>query len=231
MVPDATREPRGWAEACREAGEVLREGGLLVHPTSTVYGIGGAATAEVDAEVSRIKGRPASWSLIRLAADIRTLRASVEGAVWSASADALAREFWPGPLTLVLDDGSAAGIAVRVDGHPFARAVAAALGGLMSSTSLNLSGRPPTADPAVARRTLGTMPKGHARVLFTDAGPLPSRGSSTIVSLREEVPRLIREGAVTAAQIESCLGTAVVAGAVDAVRDDGTRPPEGGGAR
>lgn len=188
------------------AAERLREGGILVHPTSTVYGLGGRARPETDRELARIKGREPGRPFIRLAADVAAVRRLRPAAVWDARADRLARALWPGPLTLVLEDGTPEGLAVRVDGHPLARAVPRELGDLMSSTSVNRSGEPPARGPDAVRRALEALPESRVRVTFLDAGELPPSPPSTVVSLREPTPRIVREGAVPAGRVFACLG-------------------------
>jgi tRNA A37 threonylcarbamoyladenosine synthetase subunit TsaC/SUA5/YrdC len=68
------RNPLVWEPGVSAAVETLAEGGILVHPTSTVYGIGAAATRELNAEINRLKGRPRNRSLIRLAGSVEVLR-------------------------------------------------------------------------------------------------------------------------------------------------------------
>lgn len=193
--------------AVHRAVEALRDDGVFAHPTSTVYGIGARADAEMDAVVARLKGHEEGRPLIRLAASSTQLRQRRPQVRWPARAERLAARFWPGGLTLVLDDGSDRGVAVRVDGHPVARAVPAALDDLVSSTSLNRAGGDPARDPDAARAALREMALGGRRCVFLDAGPLPASPPSTMVSLREDPPRLLRAGAVETGQIADCLGT------------------------
>jgi L-threonylcarbamoyladenylate synthase len=133
------RDPLVWEPGVSAAVEALEEGGVLVHPTSTVYGIGAAATKELNAEINRLKGRPPNRSLIRLAGSVEVLRRELPEAAWEERADKLATEFWPGPLTLILDDGSDDGLAVRVDGHPILLVVLGRWRSLMTAGSLPAS--------------------------------------------------------------------------------------------
>ncbi len=93
---------------------------------------------------------------LRLASDAGAVR-SRPGVVWDERAERLARKFWPGALTLVLEDGSERGLAVRVDAHPFPRTLLRLHGGLMSSTSVNRSGEAPAAGRGPPH------PRAHAR--------------------------------------------------------------------
>src|SRR5512137_1182805 len=111
------------------AAQVIRAGGLVAFPTETVYGLGGDATnGEAVAAIFAAKGRPSFNPLIVHVAD---LAAAEQLGEFSDAARALARAFWPGPLTLIVKrtagcpiaDLASAGlgtIAVRVPGHPVA---------------------------------------------------------------------------------------------------------------
>lgn len=183
----------------------LRDGGLLVHPTESVYGIGGVPRA-LDDEIARLKGRCADRPLLRLAGSRDALRRSHPGLRWSREAEALADAFWPGPLTLVLDDGSGSGLGVRVEGHPLTRRVLLELDDTMSSTSLNRSGEEPASTEEEVRRSLEAMPPADVPVFRLEAGTLPGPPPSTVLSLRGRRPRLLREGAVPLERIAELLG-------------------------
>jgi L-threonylcarbamoyladenylate synthase len=201
---DLGTRPEGAARVAA-AVDLLERGGLLAHPTGTVYGIGGPAGPRADAEVERLKGREGA-PVLRIVADIGRLRTRYPDAAWPEEADRLADRFWPGPLTLVLDDGSATGLAVRVEAHPLTRAVLSAWGGALGSTSLNRSGRPPARTESEARTTLREMPEARLDVAFLPAGDLDGPPPSTLVSLREAAPRLLRVGAIPVPAIEAALG-------------------------
>lgn len=183
----------------------LDDGGLLVHPTSTVYGIGGPPEPGADRAINRLKGRPPERPLLRLAASAEQVRSLRPEVVWSERAERLAARFWPGGLTLVLDDGSARGLAVRVDGHPAARRIPGRWGRLMSSTSLNPSGGTPLREPEEARKLARSWSAPEHPVGFLDGGELPASEPSTMVSLRKNPPVLLREGALPREAVEGCL--------------------------
>jgi len=203
------RDPIDWAESVTAAMGALERGELLVHPTSTVYGIGGAVSRVLDAEVNRLKGRPPDQSLVRLAGSAETLRRELRGAEWDDRAARLATEFWPGPLTLVLDDGSEAGVAVRVDGHPLLLVILGRWRSLMTSSSLNRQGKTPAANGVAVRRALEAFPEPSVPVTFLDAGPLARSASSTIVSLQGGGLSILREGSIDRRRIARCLGEAL----------------------
>ncbi len=199
------RDPLSWEEGVSAAVAALTAGELLVHPTSTSYGIGAAATPELDAEINRLKGRTPTRKLIRLAGSAETFRRELPEAEWDERAERLAAEFWPGPLTIVLNDGSEEGVALRVDSHPILLVVLGRWRALMSSTSLNLAGERPASDPRVVRMELQEMPESTVPLTFLSAGSLTPSGASTILSLRGRRPSVLRHGPIDGRRIARCL--------------------------
>lgn len=180
----------GLAAAVRSAAEHLRAGGVVLYPTETFYAIGAdPRSPEGCAAVFRLKGRDASLRLPWIAADREQAAAACR--IPEASA-ALADRHWPGPLTLVLPllgrDGT---VAVRVSSHPVARALAAALGHPVISTSANRSGAPPARTAAAAVASLGeTGAEPPPRIL--DGGTTPGGAPSVIVDATQTPPRTLR---------------------------------------
>lgn len=199
------REAEDAAGRLEAAVEALRRGHLLVHPTQSVYGLG-AVPPELDGEIARLKGRTADRPLLRLAGSVEILRSAHPGLRWPAAAGDLAAALWPGPLTLVLDDGTERGLGVRVEGHPLTRRVLLQLEETMSSTSLNRTGEAPARTGEEVRRTLEAMPDAGVPVRRLEAGELPGPPPSTVLSLRGGRPTILREGAVPAARIAAVLG-------------------------
>jgi L-threonylcarbamoyladenylate synthase len=183
------------------AQAALADGRILAYPTETFYGLGAdPAREDAVAAIFAAKGRAAGEALPLIAADAAAARRVA--AEWSEIAERLAVAFWPGPLTIVVPvrpgtvvAGVTAGrdtVAVRVPGHPLARALASvAPGGLLTATSANRSGSPALATADEVERALGP---GVALVI--DAGPAPGGLASTIVDLTGAAPRLIRQGPV-----------------------------------
>jgi L-threonylcarbamoyladenylate synthase len=176
---------------------VLTGGGLLLYPTDTLYALGGlVSSAEAARRVRAGKSRETGRALPAVAADVdqvRRLCRDVSEAAW-----ALARAFWPGPLTLVLKAAPdlpvevTAGlgtIAVRVPARALTRALCEVAGPLVS-TSANVSGQPPAATCAEAVTAVG-----ESAALAIDGGPGETR-PSTIVDATGSSPRLVRAGAV-----------------------------------
>lgn len=199
------------ADAVRRAAEALRAGDLVILPTETVYGLAAdAANARAVARVYEAKGRPSFNPLIAHVAD---LGAADAVAALDDRALTLARACWPGPLTIVAPVRDAAAVcdlaragldtvAVRVPGHPLARALLAAFGGPLVAPSANRSGRPsPTTFADAMEET------GPATAAALDGGPCRVGLESTVVALLPGQPaRLLRPGAVTRARIEALIG-------------------------
>ena len=174
----------------------LEAGHLVVFPTDTVYGV--AAHPDRPDAVRKLyvlKQRPESQPIARLAADAAQVR-DAEPAAWSAGAEALAAAYWPGALTLVLPYRGAS-MGWRVPNHGVPQAVARAVGQPLVVTSANPHGEPDATDAATAA---SYFPTGVDCIL--DSGPSPVQVPSTVVSLLEAAPQVLREGVVTQKMIE-----------------------------
>lgn len=191
----------------------LNTGRLLAYPTETVYGLGSRARpADVQA-LAALKGRRPDKPFLLLVADRQM--AEAQGLAFNESASALARAFWPGPLSLVLPGGSGrlpdslrgpeGGIAVRWTSHRGMAHLVRALGEPVTSTSANLPGgaTAPGAE-AIVRDFAVAVNKGTLLVL--DGGVLGNSPPSTVVDCTRPVPRLIREGALTLAELRRAAG-------------------------
>lgn len=187
------------AAALEEAVRVLRRGGLVAYPTDTLYGLGAdPRRAEAVERLFRAKGRAADKAVPLVAADLRQVEQQV-GAL-TRLARRLARRFWPGPLTLVIEAAPALDrrllaqgdtVAVRVPDLPLARALAQALEAPLTATSANRSGEAP---PTSAAATLTAL--GSSVALVLDGGPATAAEPSTIVDARGASPVLLRPGVV-----------------------------------
>jgi L-threonylcarbamoyladenylate synthase len=193
--------------------EHLRDGGLLAYPTETVYGLGSRATENGVLALNRLKGRPPRKPFLLLVSS--QAMAETAGLVLNASAIAMARAFWPGPLTLVLPGGEGrlpdalrgaeGGIAVRHTSHAGIRRLVAALGEPLTSTSANRPGTPPA--PGVSRIVeLFQDAVESDQLMVLDGGVLGQIPPSTIVDCTTRVPRLIREGAIPRAELRRAAG-------------------------
>jgi L-threonylcarbamoyladenylate synthase len=183
----------------------LEAGGLLGHPTLGVYGLGGQRSRACEEAVSRLKGNPVRRGLVYLVFDATSARIEFPGAKWSPAAEKLAEELWPGPLTIVLPDGTPDGIAIRAESHPVTRAVLERWGRAMSSTSLNRTGEPPARTQQEADATLRAMPASETAVLLLKAGDLGDSPPSTLVRPTSASYEVLRHGSVPVAQLEAAL--------------------------
>ncbi|MDH3298000.1 MAG: Sua5/YciO/YrdC/YwlC family protein [Gemmatimonadota bacterium] len=197
---------QGLDDAAEHAARHLALGGLLAHPTTGVYGLGGARGKAIDALLTRLKGRVGKTGFVYLVPDQRTARVEFPNADWPDLAVHLAAQFWPGPLTLVLEDGTPGGVAMRAEAHPVTRQVLERLVGAMSSTSLNRTGEPAAVTSREARYVLRALPQTDRPVLWLDAGPLSGPPPSTVVRISGETHEILREGAVSADRIREAIG-------------------------
>ena len=191
----------------------LGRGGLLAYPTETVYGLGSRAVQTDVAALAALKGRVASKPFLLLISD-RSM-AEAHGLAFNATADALARAFWPGPLTLVLPGGSGrlpdmlrgpdGGIAVRWTSHRDIAQLVAALGSPLTSTSANIPGQPPgPGASAIARDFAPAVEAGTLMVL--DGGVLGNRPPSTVVDCTKPRAQIVREGTLSVAELRRAVG-------------------------
>lgn len=188
-----------------QAVATLALGGVLVMPTDSVYGIGCAATPNNPAyqRIFEIKQRDLAQTLPWLVADVSDLQQY--GDELPAYAVKLAEQYWPGALTLVVRASEAVPqeyraadgtIALRCPDSNLVRQLARAVGAPLATTSANTHGE------AAATSGSGVEPRIVAEADLTlDAGPAPLAIASTIVSCLGEDPAILREGAISAAQI------------------------------
>jgi L-threonylcarbamoyladenylate synthase len=212
LIPDPpTPDPESIAEAVRRLGR----GEPVAFPTETVYGLGADATdAKAVARVFEIKGRPSTNPLIVHVTGPEMARRVV--AEWSDDAGKLADEFWPGPLSLVLpkndtvpDIVTAGGptVAVRAPRHPAALALLEAFGKPLVGPSANPSG---AVSPTTAAHVRASWTE--AEVYVIDGGPCTIGIESTVLGLHTAAPHppaILRPGAISAAQLGTCLGREV----------------------
>ena len=204
-----------------DAASVLMAGGLVAFPTETVYGLGADASNEIAvARIYSVKGRPADHPLIVHVATMDGL------GDWARDvpsyAISLARDFWPGPMTLVVPRSSLAGdfvtggqdtVGVRVPAHPVAlgllEAFVRAGGKGVAAPSANRFGNvSPTNAQAVATE-LGDYLADGDQIL--DGGACDVGVESTIIDCTGDAPKILRPGAITVEMIEQSTGLKVVA--------------------
>jgi L-threonylcarbamoyladenylate synthase len=206
-VVSGARTVRADTSGTRAAVEVLTSGGVAVLPTDTVYGLA-ARPLDEDAvrAIFRIKGRPDAMHLPVLAASVAQVLAL--GVRFTDEAEALARAWWPGPMTLAFgfdDDDSRPDwltgrdeVAVRVPDHDFLRSVLRQTGVLLV-TSANPHGAPTPLTADDVADGLGAVVE-----LVVDGGTL-SDVPSTLVNVRGQPVAVEREGAVSRDQVVAAL--------------------------
>ena len=184
--------------AIRQGATLLKAGRAVVFPTDTVYGVGtGAFNEEGIKRIYGAKVREAAKGIPVLLADISDLdqvAIDVPAAAWE-----LAEQHWPGALTLVIPKhpnlpsniSPNHGIAVRIPDHELCRELIRQAGGAVATTSANLSGQPAAMSAADAFAQLD----GRVAAII-DGGPVLGGTPSTIISLLEDKPVVLRQGPI-----------------------------------
>ncbi|MGH2377653.1 MAG: L-threonylcarbamoyladenylate synthase [Candidatus Limnocylindria bacterium] len=178
--------------AVEEAAAALQRGEVVAFPTDTVYGLA-AGHGNIEA-LFVAKGRPKEKRIPILLSEASNLETS---AIVTPAARALADEFWPGPLTIVLAAPRRGSLAFRVPANDLARRLIAASGGGLPVTSANLSGQP---DAVTAQEVMAQLDGRIALVI--DGGRTPGGVASTIVDCTGSGVRVLREGAIPESEID-----------------------------
>ena len=202
------RSPDNRGQAIDAAAAAVKSGRLVVMPTDTVYGIGADAfDSQAVAALLAAKGRGRDMPVGVLVGSWHT----IDGLVYSVSDSAreLIRAFWPGALSLVVqqapslqwDLGDARGtVMLRMPLQPVAIELLRQTGP-MAVSSANVSGQPPATTAEEARRQLGERVD-----VYLDGGTAEQQAASTILDLTGSQPRILRDGPVSAAAIAAVLG-------------------------
>ncbi|MCA9035839.1 MAG: threonylcarbamoyl-AMP synthase [Planctomycetaceae bacterium] len=212
-----------------KAANALRNGQLVAFPTETVYGLGADATSS--AAVARIfeaKQRPSFDPLIVHIASQQQLPQVVQ--IFPDVARRLADHFWPGPLTMVLPRSASIpdlvtsglpGVGVRIPAHPIARKLLELTDRPIAAPSANPFGRISPTTTAHVLQGLGD------RIDFVvEGGPCGVGLESTVISLMQEQPLLLRHGGIPLESIEQIVGTIAVA-VPNSSADDAAQPAPG----
>jgi L-threonylcarbamoyladenylate synthase len=184
---------------------VVQAGGTVIFPTDTVYGIGcDPMRASAVESIFALKNRPRTKPLSLHIASVAEL---LEYAPDNALARRAAEAFLPGPLTVIVRrpahvpatvTAGLPSLGLRVPAHDLCRTILDRCGPL-AATSANISGAPAYTGAGFAT----DLPAADVRV---DDGPTPLGAESSIIDVTSDVPRLVREGAITIAMLESILG-------------------------
>lgn len=200
-------------EALKEAAKVIRQGGTVVFPTETVYGLGAdGLSAEAVKKIYKAKGRPSDNPMILHVSSMEMLKRVVTHL--PDKARALMDAFWPGPLTLVLEKGArvpleATGgletVAVRMPSHQLARKLIELSDTPIAAPSANLSGKP---SPTTSDHVIEDL---DGRVDLIIAADNASIGlESTVVDMTTSTPVLLRPGSITLSQMKNVVGEVAV---------------------
>lgn len=206
-------------EDIKKAAEIIKNGGLVGMPTETVYGLGAnALNPKAVLDIFKAKGRPADNPLIVHISDVSQIEKFSLAEEIPENAKILAEKFWPGPLTMIVKKGKAvpnevsAGldtVAIRFPSHPVAQKLISFAGLPVAAPSANLSGSPsPTTPQHVMRDLKGKIPA------IIDGGICNVGLESTVITLTENPPRLLRPGGITLEQLRDALGEVALDDAV-----------------
>lgn len=195
------------AALLRDAAACIAEGGTLIFPTETVYGVGcDPDNAAAVAEIFRIKGRPADKPLaIHIA---RPEQAAAFARTLTRGARGIIEHLWPGPVAIVVERAPDRAAAAALGGPtlslrcPDDQACAAILRatGPLGATSANISGKPAFNGEEAG---VASLPDATLAII---TGPSRLRQESTVVDCTADIPRILRLGAVDAAAIERATG-------------------------
>ena len=193
----------------KQAGEILKSGGLVAFPTETVYGLGGdGLNARSSEKIYAAKGRPSDNPLIIHISDMESLDRIVSYV--PEKARKLAEKYWPGPLTMIFQKseevplettGGLDSVAVRMPSHKTARMLIRYGGGYVAAPSANTSGRP---SPTNASHVIEDL-NGKVEMIL-DGGEVGIGLESTIVDFTEEIPVILRPGYINQEMLEEVLG-------------------------
>ncbi len=190
--------------------EVAGNNALIVYPTDTVYGVGGSMySIEAIEKIYAAKEREFTSPLIALVSDKNKVAEIAHMGKNEEKIEKLMKEFWPGALTIILDKrdnvpsrmvSGGASVGVRMPNHPVALDIIEACGGILPTTSANISGE--------------ASPKNHTEVsenfksrveIVVEGGDCPVGIESTILDMREE-PKILRAGGISKEEIEKIIG-------------------------
>jgi len=190
-----------------EAAATIRTGGLVIYPTETVYGLGAdACSDEAVGKVFKVKGRPLENPISVAVSSLEMARQFTQV---PSRAESVFKKFLPGPLTVILPAKSTisklvtAGtgkVGLRIPDHPVALKLLDFVGGPITSTSANLSGRP---FPSTVKEAL--MQLGEHVDVALDSGKCRFGLPSTVLDLTSEQPKVLREGPIPSGEIMKVL--------------------------
>ena len=202
-----------------KAAEILKNGGLVGIPTETVYGLAAdALNGQAVSKIFKAKGRPSDNPLIVHISDFEDIKKYNLVKEIPEKAKALAEAFWPGPLTIIMKKSDiiplevSAGldtVAIRLPSHSTAREIIRYADTPLAAPSANLSGSP---SPTTAAHVINDL-NGRIEAVV-DGGDCEVGLESTVITLVGDVPKVLRPGGITFAQLKSVLGEVTIDDAV-----------------
>jgi L-threonylcarbamoyladenylate synthase len=188
--------------------DILRQGGVIGYPTETIYGIGCNALNSVAVErIYQLKNRDRRKAMILIAGD--TVQVSELVTSIPEAAEKLIENFWPGPLTIVFEAssrlkefafGKSKTIAIRIPDSVICLELLKETGFPIVSTSANISGAPASTSAEQVEKFFGDQLE-----VIIDGGPSVDGVPSTVVDITKSPARVVREGAISALEINTVL--------------------------
>ena len=194
-----------------EIERYLRAGKLIIYPTDTVYGVGGIIESEETIEnIYKAKERNFKSPLIVLVSDMEKIeKIAYINEKNREKIEKLIKRFWPGGLTIILKRkdnvpdimvSGGATVGVRMPEHKIALNIISRAGGMLPTTSANISGE------ATPKSYAELSEKFKSRVdIIVDGGECPIGSASTIIDMSDE-PKILRLGAISVEEIEKVIG-------------------------
>ncbi len=187
--------------AIETAARLLNQSKVIAAPTETVYGLLAKWNDEAAiSEIYRLKHRPHDKRLQMLAYDLDAAKQA--GLLVTPELEAIAKAFWPGPLTVVANATDGDTIGLRIPNHPFMLELLRRLRHPVAATSANLSGTPPAVTPEDAVKSLN----GKPAALFDGGTVSITNGTaSTVASILDNQLTIIRPGLITLEQLKRAI--------------------------
>lgn len=196
-------------EELRYGAEILKNGGTVIFPTETVYGLGANALDEnAVKKIFEAKGRPSDNPLIVHVVKTEDINELVREI--PQKAEKLISEFWPGPLTLIFKKSSIVPaivtggldtVAIRMPAHPIAKLLIELAEVPVAAPSANLSGKP---SPTMEEHVINDM-KGRVDAIVC-GGDADVGVESTVLDITSDIPMILRPGGVTKEDLEKVIG-------------------------
>jgi L-threonylcarbamoyladenylate synthase len=193
------------AETRKLAAEIVTNGGLIAFRTDTFYGLGvDPFNANAVARIKRLKGRAEGKPILLLISDVADTERLLQSQ--SAAFEHFSKRFWPGPLTIVapavnelpLDITAETGtVGLRLPDDENVRLLVRACGGSLTATSANPAGCEPAKSASEVQNYFQ-----HRIDLIVDGGEVTVTKPSTVIDILEVPPRVVREGAISRAELE-----------------------------